>query len=579
LKSESHENSFPLGNDSEPSISSDIASEVQRAFKYQNVAGVMLLCGALKFSSHVEFWFERQEDILGVRTDGLIDFYQVKTKANSSRWKTRDKEIIKSLSRFGDIEQKLSTKVHRYYIYSNIPPYIPSEEAIQESRKSTSLLGLQKFLLGQLIPSTPAYYHDELDRLGRSTDMPLERLVAVLKKLEFIKGQSLEGFREELSSTLCTLPKLDMLPLAKLRVLGLDILALVEGAGSLNLPALDTLTSMVSAKGVPSRLLANKRVTLVSTQKLIDAFIRKESRKKQMMLLAALNIALLLVAGTAWYCYKPESESYLEKSAKIVFSARSAPLPPSFAESISAVRSAKLVLDNIDLTGASLRCQDMSRLNLSRLTAEWLRGTGVVFNRSNLYMANLSHSELNSSSYVSAKGDNAVFDGSNLLASDFSGSIARWTSFKTAGMTASDFSNADLSQADFSNAKLEFSEFKGTNLSGANFNGADITSANMSSANLIGARGLTQEMLDKACVEGALHPKLDRELRPPTTQCYADDESKAQRLASQQVTALIGQMVALGGYCKDGEVIVRPPDGHGDPELELPFYVPLKPQD
>lgn len=577
LENNAENNTLDFGG--EPSISTDVAPETRRAYIYQSVVGVILLCDAIKHGTHKEFWFERKDDILGVRNNGEIDVFQVKTKSSSIKWTSRDKDVVKAISKFGRLEVRFGGLVNRYCIYSNVPPYVPSEVVNADAKKYTSLIVLKSYLLGNFDISSPNEYLEELERLATSAQLPLDVLKDVLRKLEFVKGRSLEEFRDDLTSSLFNLPKLDALPVAKLRLLCSELLRLVEDASTLNLPGLDVLASVVSSEGVPVRLIENKRVTIAKAKAVINIFLSKERRSRHIKFLGLFGIATLLVMGTAWYFYKPEAQTYLEKSVKVIYSARNAPLPPLFAESVSAVRSAKFSLDNINLDAASLRCQDMSKLELNRISAEWLKGTGVKFIRSNLYMANLSHSELNTSSYVGAVADNAIFDGSNMLFSDFSESISRWSSFKGTSLTASDFSKADVSQADFSSADLSLAEFQEANLSSAKLNDAILSNTNLSGANMVGVVGLTQEMLDVACSDTNNPPKLDVTLKPPKVACYADEESKEKRVMLKLVTGVAGQMGVMGGYCKGQEFVVRPPNGHGNVELEMPFYMLLKPKD
>ncbi|QAY94002.1 dsDNA nuclease domain-containing protein [Pseudomonas sp. ACM7] len=575
---ESNTGNTILDFEEEPSISSDVASEVRRAYIYQSVAGVLLLCDAIKNGTYKEFWYERKDDIIGVRKNGEIDVFQVKTKSSAPKWTSRDKDIVKSLSKFGQLEIKFGKNINKYYIYSNVPPYIPSEVASADAKKYKSLIVL-KNISNSSEELSQEIYLEELERISNSAKLPLSVLKDVLRKLEFVKGKSLEEFREDIASNLFSLPRLDALPVTKLRSLGSALLQLVEDASTLNVPGLDVLTSVLSREGTPIRLVENKRVTVAEAQSVINIFLSKEKRNRDMKVLGFFGIAAAFVLGVAWYLYKPEAQTYLEKSVRVIYSARNAPLPPSFAESVSAVRSAKFSLDSVNLDAASLRCQDMSKLELSRMSAEWLKGTGVKFIRSNLYMANLSHSELNTSSYIGAIVDNANFDGSNMLFSDFSESISRWSSFKGTSLTASDFSKADFTQADFTDADLSFSELQETNLSNAKLSNTRLSDADLSGANMIGVIGLTQGMLDTACSNTNNPPKLDVVFKPPKVVCYVDEESKEKRVVSKLVTGVVGQMGVLGGYCNGAEFTARPPNGHGNIEFEMPFIIPLKPKE
>ena len=563
----------------DPTLSMDIAPEVRRAYAYQSAAGVTLICEAIKRNTYKEFWFEHHDDILGVKHNGKFDVFQVKTRESTKKWILRDKEIIKAITKFGRLEGSLGLKIDNYFIYSNALPYLPSESTPNSPRQKTSLLSLKEAIANSAhTPLEPAYL-EELDKLSASIGQSTKTTISIICKLEFIKGRSLEDFREGLASDLFSLSHLQKLSLSKLHNLSRLIFQKVEKASTLDLPGLDVLTSVISKAGVPTRMIENKCVTVSAAKAMLDTELGLDRKKYRLKFFGIVAAIIGCTALSGLYFYKPEAEALLEKSVRVVYSARNAPLPPTFPESISAIRAAKLPLDSLDLEGATVRCQDLSKLNLSRMNGQWIRGTGAKFIESQLYMANFTQSELNASSYARATADSSIFDRSNMLYTDFSDSIVRWSSFKSATLNGSDFSRSDFSQSDLSDADLTFAELKNANFSDSKLYNTKLEKANISGTNFKGAQGLTQNMINSTCSNPHTPPSLDIGLKPPTADCFTDEISKEERLVTQQVYALIGQMAALGGYCNDGEFIPRAPDGHGHAEKEMPFFIPLKPKE
>ncbi|SEC05441.1 Uncharacterized protein YjbI, contains pentapeptide repeats [Pseudomonas saponiphila] len=447
----------------DPSLSMDIAPEVRRAYAYQSAVGVTLICEAIKRKTYKEFWFEYHDDILGVKYNGRFDVFQVKTRESTKKWVLRDKEIVKAIKKFGRLENSQGSEIDNYFIYSNALPYLPSELTKNSSRQQISLLSLKEAITNSAHVPLESKYLEELSKLSASIGQSTKITTSIIFKLEFIKGRSLEDFREGLATDFFSLPDLQKLSVSKLHNLSSMIFQKVEKASTLDLPGVDIFTSIISKAGVPSRLIENKCVTVSAAKAMLDAELRLDRKKYRLKSGGIVATIIGCTALSGLYFYKPEAEALLEKSVRVVHSARNAPLPPTFPESISAIRAAKLPLDSVNLEGAALRCQDLSKLNLSRMNGQWIRGTGAKFIESQLYMANFTQSELNASSYARVTADSSIFDRSNMLYTDFSDSIVRWASFKNTTLNGSDLSRSDFSQSDLSNADLTFTELKDAN--------------------------------------------------------------------------------------------------------------------
>lgn len=539
--------------------------------------GVLLLFDAMRTRTYNEFWFEHREDILGVRGDGGIDVFQVKTRQGNGKWTTRDADMVKALVRFGQLEATWGARIHRYVICSNVAAYIPGESADDDARKSRSLVLLKSWITS--LDRSNQACADELAVLVGKTGLASDVLAAVLGKLAFMVGPALESLRESVITALNGVPEVSALSVAELARLGASVQQAVEDASSYGLPGIDVFTSVMSGEGAALRLVQNKRVEVAAISARVDGYLsgrRRRSRLRQ----AAFVLAVGAVAGgIIWFNHKPLAQSYLEKAFGTVASARGSLLPAEFPEAVATLRSASAVLDGIDLDGAIVQCQDLSRLQMIRMSARSLHGTGVNFNGSRMTMSDLSFSELNASSFANAVLEEARFQRSNMLFANFKGASARGSDFSASTLNGATFTSAKLGAADFSGADLMLADFEDADLAGAKFQGANLAEVNLSGANLKGAKGLDQAMLDASCAAPDQPPLLDDGLQASMAPCFTSPQERETRMAKRSLMAVVGQMSVIGGYCKDGKVVVRPADGSGMPEFEMPFYLPLLPKE
>ncbi len=141
-------------------------------------------------------------------------------------------------------------------------------------------------------------------------------------------------------------------------------------------------------------------------------------------------------------------------------------------------------LSGQDLSGRDLRgYANLNEVNLSESNLEKVNLSGVNLSRANLSGANLS---------------NAYLGGADLSGADLSGANLSDEDY----LGGADLSEADLSEADLSEANLSEADLSGANLSGANLSEADLSEAGLSGADLKGA-DLSEADLSESNLNGA----------------------------------------------------------------------------
>jgi uncharacterized protein YjbI with pentapeptide repeats len=90
---------------------------------------------------------------------------------------------------------------------------------------------------------------------------------------------------------------------------------------------------------------------------------------------------------------------------------------------------------------------------------------------------------------------------------------ARLANFQGVNLVLADLRGAILRRADFQEADLRGADFQGADLWKADFQGADLRGEPLYETNLMGAKNLTQEQVNTACVNE--HTQLPEGLRRP----------------------------------------------------------------
>ncbi|MDE0189756.1 MAG: pentapeptide repeat-containing protein [Gammaproteobacteria bacterium] len=133
-------------------------------------------------------------------------------------------------------------------------------------------------------------------------------------------------------------------------------------------------------------------------------------------------------------------------------------------------------LSSVDASGVNLSWGDDDLVELGAI--------GIALDGGKLRLAKLNQSNLTGAQFV----------GADLWKADFRESYLQWATFSCANLGAAEFRDAIASDVGFKYANLGDARFDGAELRHAKLDGA-----NVAGASFLGARGLTQTQLDRAC--------------------------------------------------------------------------------
>jgi uncharacterized protein YjbI with pentapeptide repeats len=272
----------------------------------------------------------------------------------------------------------------------------------------------------------------------------------------------------------------------------------------------------------------------------------------------------------------PPSNQAVAQAVNQLRSSKLGSTPPDLESSISILRRAKIPLAGESLFGAWIVCQDLSQLDLRRVDASWLHGTGTLFREALAFQADFSHGELNVSSFKGAHLESATFEDSNLIGASFKDANVSNANFRRTTLQAAILNGALFSHADLSDADLTLAELRSANMSGANFSGAVLKDADISGTNLANAKNLTQEMLNQACTRPTEPPTLDPGLTPPPRACDTgrqQADAPSERMVKQSLARFIATQEVIQGSCKQGrnEPNLFDRSGHAVNPVIVPF--------
>lgn len=253
--------------------SGDPGDETQRNFRYQHAYGVILLAACLSAQkSYVALWCEHHEDFLTENGDGTYDAWQIKTRRPEiGDWQLNDDALRDSIKRFVLLEKKFPSRIQRFFFVSNV--------AVSKSKDKRKIAqSPQPFLQGVKSIKQSAQnikfggpYDLSFEALRRHCECTDKELLAVLLKLDFIKGPERDSFEDVIAHThLPQIPGCDMHSPAVLNGLRDELIQAVYKASSLDVsdPAKHWYCLNGSGKTDP-RLLA-KRITIEMARQLIS---------------------------------------------------------------------------------------------------------------------------------------------------------------------------------------------------------------------------------------------------------------------------------------------------------------------
>jgi uncharacterized protein YjbI with pentapeptide repeats len=328
---------------------------------------------------------------------------------------------------------------------------------------------------------------------------------------------------------------------------------------SLELYHLERLTAILDQPGMSA---IRKQFLDISYQTILDkwwSFLTEHSRMLSISL-----VVLIAVGCLSWSLYgryAPPSQQAVAQAIDRLRSATLGSTPPDLQNAISILQRAKAPLAGESLSGAWLVCQDLSRLDLRRVDASRLHGTGAQFRESLIFLGDFEDSELSVSSFRDADLASANFKGSSLIGASFQNANAPNTNFHGATLQTAILNGALFSGADMSNSDLTLAELRSANLKGAHLNDAVFESADVSGTNLTSARFLTQDMLNRACAQPSDPPILDPGMTPPPNACGTEPQQPGEppeRAIKQFLFRFIATQETIQGTCKNG---------HNEPRL------------
>lgn len=247
--------------DTEPT--SDRGDETQRAFRYQNAYGVILLAAGLRGTTKMTaLWCEHHEDILVERPDSMYEAYQVKTKS-SGDLRIADDDFRKTVRRFAELEAKHGPYIYRYVLVSNCLPYVAAKGTKNEDKIRNSPLKLvmaaKLAASARSIESPFQKTFSELVALG----IDETHLFSVLRRLDFSRGPGLNDFEDSIvASHLPGIPGCNRLSVPELAAIRDELIQKVWQASSLHIDGPGKHLDIIGPDGRPASEKKAKRISL-----------------------------------------------------------------------------------------------------------------------------------------------------------------------------------------------------------------------------------------------------------------------------------------------------------------------------
>lgn len=210
----------------------DPGDDTQERFRYQHAYGVILLAGAAREDlPYTAIWCEHHEDLLGERTDGLWDGYQVKTqRPENGAWDLQKEALKHSIKRFVTLDQRFPGRIHELTFVSNCE-FQNSDAKDKIGRSPIRLLAAIRNAATSDDLDPP--FNHAFESLRAYCDCPAVSLFAVLKKVRFAIGPALASFDAELTQNhLPHLPECASLSVPALKALRDELVSLVYRASA-----------------------------------------------------------------------------------------------------------------------------------------------------------------------------------------------------------------------------------------------------------------------------------------------------------------------------------------------------------
>ncbi len=243
----------------------DRGDEMQERLRYQWAAGVLLLAqGFVGIRDMHALWCEHHEDYLIELASGMFVAVQVKTDSRENiKWKLGEAELVKSISRFCDLEGRYGDAIEGYEFLSNAPPYVPDQNAGEKSQQTSPLRLCEGCVAASDLTGIEAYCREMFDSLQEKIGAVPECLFRVLRKLRFLQGPVLRGLDDSVShSVVPKLPGCANLPAIRCCQVRDDLISLVQGACHLKTQGVDGVMDYIASNGRPQTILRAKCITM-----------------------------------------------------------------------------------------------------------------------------------------------------------------------------------------------------------------------------------------------------------------------------------------------------------------------------
>lgn len=213
----------------------DSGGDTQRRFRYQHGYGVILLCGSATGQlPYVAVWCEHHEDLLGEKSNGQFDSFQIKTATPEyGHWKISNESLQKSIGRFAELDLKFPGKFDTHSFVSNVQCY--DTKQVGEIAKSPI-----KFFFAvrdcEASTGLSPVHMKTLEELATKLDCDKTKLFDTCKRVKIVKGPPLDGFETSIAHE--HMPKLDgCSALAPARLDGLrdELIQIVFNASSIKI--------------------------------------------------------------------------------------------------------------------------------------------------------------------------------------------------------------------------------------------------------------------------------------------------------------------------------------------------------
>jgi hypothetical protein len=171
----------------------DPGDETQRNFRYQHAYGAILLIQArLGRTSYSAVWCEQHEDLLGERSDGRYDGWQIKTRTpENGPWRLLDDSMVKSIGRFCELVTLYQDQIADLYFASNAQVDSVTPESNDNRRRSRC----PQLFLDHINSCTDVHgisepFKDAFEALQAETGTDADHLFVVLKRMHIVHGPS-----------------------------------------------------------------------------------------------------------------------------------------------------------------------------------------------------------------------------------------------------------------------------------------------------------------------------------------------------------------------------------------------------